>query len=1143
MKGKPRWWQLGLIIVGVVVFLGLAVLTTAYLALRSPDVQQRILASVKEPLSEAGVTMDVETLSLDLLAGLNLQNLKLKINRPPLIQAELQLARLRLGYSFWGLLKKQLNISEVLIEGLTGDVRLDLADTPPPPEEPSQGLEPLLEMLRNPPLTLDSPSLIVRNNQLKVHLTQGSRHVKVDLRQADIEAALHLQAGELDLSSQIAFELDVQLDQSDPKSGDLSVQTKLSIAPHFKLSVRVPKNELNWRLQLQQLDLKLENTKVHQAVAGQSSLDLALARLELRPQFDLQRQGTLSAQPPVMEALWPLDFKGSQKLIVQGVAFDQYAKAQKTSLTSNLTVQNDWQIRIASLTPGRDQSWQVSQTLEVNDLIAQKNGQTLAATKALELSLQSTAEQGEGKASLTVNLSPMTTEALQEKLAFRQEMNLGFNLNTLAFRLIGDAVANGEKILQVSGEGNDQNGMLKARLQMQVTPQPSLVGLHAGFSQLEKLGWPQIDLLLNHHTLHPVALDKLSKDNWQELTITNSLQLKVSQLRNSAKNLVNFKNLIVTQELSLPARPAGEAASRLNVDTTIKVESLTHPSLKKAIDLAQDLNLKAQLNDRINGSVDGKTILDGFQLAQLNFAWEDKPSELYVDNQIDLHLEPSLQKIVEAAKALDDLGGIKLESQHKIKLRHGAARLQDIQGLDLAQIKVDAQLTQILSQTPVGQAKRVLSLGQPLRIDSRIQLDKGRAELLTRLTESKITAKDKIQILNLQTLIKASVRDVKKMADGEVKVMADADGIELLKDMPNQAKIHQLLRKFKFVFHGVLSNKEALTIKTLFVGLHDNFLQFKGQGAFRLSGQGHFDGQLDSVLTGIKDAPFEGTGRMTVPLKVVLFDKTRLSVDATPKFQNFYVNYGDIQLRNVNGGIQVHEELSIDPQGRIGFLYLDTQNAFARVDYDSLEPYVGERSLLSVDQLRFKHIQIGPLVENFEIRQNLILLNELKVDLLQGSALGRIYLDLHPERLQMGFLGRFSGIQAELIKEPNRRIPVPDWAPLSGRMALNFDIRKRLATGRLDLTEIGQRQLLSLLDVLDPEYKDPQMITARRALRVAYPQGLAVGMEQGLMDLNISLGGVISKDLVIRSVPLTGLINAKAGETLQQIEKLLQSGG
>ncbi len=501
-----------------------------------------------------------------------------------------------------------------------------------------------------------------------------------------------------------------------------------------------------------------------------------------------------------------------------------------------------------------------------------------------------------------------------------------------------------------------------------------------------------------------------------------------------------------------------------------------------------------------------------------------------------------MQNIVEAAKALDDLGGLRISSQHQISLVHGAERLQDIKSLDLNRIKADLQLTQVLEQTPVGQAKRRISWQEPLRLDSRIQIAQGRGELLTRLVEPKLTAQDLASVNNLQTLIKASVRNLQKPNSGEVKVMVDADSIELLKEIPEQEHIQKLLRKFKVVFHGNLENKDLFTIKTLFVGLHDTLFQFKGQGAFRLNSQGYFDGMVDSQIGSVTDAPVKGTGRMQIPIKLVLFDKTRLSVDADPRFQNFSVQYGDIAVKNVNGGIYIHEELQIQ-DGRVGFLYLNTMNPFARVDYDSLEPYVSERPALSLEQLRYKHIVAGPFNQNFEVRQNLILLNELKIDLLQGSALGRYYLDLHPDRLQLGFLGRFSGIQSELLKEPSKRSPPKDWAALSGRMAVNFDIRKRLATGRLDLTEIGQRQLMSLLDVLDPEYKDEQMVMARRALRVSYPQGVAISMEQGLMDLGINLGGVISKDIFIRSIPLTGLINAKAGEALQQIEKLLQSGG
>ena len=308
------------------------------------------------------------------------------------------------------------------------------------------------------------------------------------------------------------------------------------------------------------------------------------------------------------------------------------------------------------------------------------------------------------------------------------------------------------------------------------------------------------------------------------------------------------------------------------------------------------------------------------------------------------------------------------------------------------------------------------------------------------------------------------------------------------------------------------------------------------------TGRGGFAGSLKSQLpVGRTVAGLKGSGSFELPFNITLYDKKVLALQSEPHFNNLSFTYGDIQVVGMDGKINLAEELSIDDKGRIGFLYLNTQNPFTRVDFENIDPYLGQRINLNINKIRYKHIIAGPIIENFELRQNLILLNDVKANLLNGSALGRVFVDLHPERLQLGFLGRFSNINPELLKEPARRRTSVD--VLSGRAAANFDIRKRLATGRVDVTSIGRNQLLSMIDVLDPDYKDTQMMTARRALQVSYPNLVAIAMEQGLMDLRIGLGGAVSSDITIRSIPLSAFINANAGEQLLDIEKFLQTGG
>jgi len=46
-------------------------------------------------------------------------------------------------------------------------------------------------------------------------------------------------------------------------------------------------------------------------------------------------------------------------------------------------------------------------------------------------------------------------------------------------------------------------------------------------------------------------------------------------------------------------------------------------------------------------------------------------------------------------------------------------------------------------------------------------------------------------------------------------------------------------------------------------------------------------------------------------------------------------------------------------------------------------------------------------------------------------------------------------------------------------------------------------------------------------------------MDHGMMDLNVSLGGALREDISVRSLPLSGLINANVGETLGKIESII----
>ncbi|MCX6130327.1 MAG: hypothetical protein NTX25_14845 [Proteobacteria bacterium] len=1004
-------------------------------------------------------------MSLDLLAGFNLEALELKLKVPPTVDASLRIKKLRLGYSIWGLLQRRLNLSEVLVEGVRGDVTLVLAVEPPPAEAAPSNLAAMLAFLRQAPLQLDSPLIEWRDTQLNVRLSRGPLHLEAMIDQLDFKAAVSLQKRLIKLESQANLHMGLQLWQDPLTKEALRLKTQLQLRPELSVHLSLADEKAQWDIGLKHLGLELDELELVLNSLKNPAKTVKIRQLAYDLACDLSRQGQVTDRPSWDELLLPLKIQGTQHVKLQGL-----------SLLMN-----------------------TADTAEPLHVDARAE-QTLAA-ELISLS--------EGSWS-SVGLIELDKEPW-------------FNFQTKAA---------------------DAKGRLEAQLELRLRTPRSLLGQHPSFALLKRLGLPSLNLTSSLELVHPHPLVEFKKAKWPELTITNFLQMKLEQEGTDHTQFFKFKNLELSSELHMPARKAGQDSSQLKekLHLTSREWSMPRLGLKKPIDIEQDIQLSSQISDRIDGHLDAHTYLDKNKLLGIEADWHDAPSHFDLESMLQIDLTPSLMNIHEAAQALDLTGAMHIESQQSLQLNHGFDRLLAMKTLDLEKMDLKARLKQVISQAQGGQNQSKMLWPKPIELTTQVSLIRNRLAIETDLLAHELAAQKQFRLQGLRLKLKAGVKNIQSMADAQFSLKAAALQLELLRKFPEEAFVQRLLHNLMLSVQGSLKHQNQLTIESLVAKLGRDFFQFKGAGAFRTSGQGHFDAAIDAKLGEQTKDLLQGQGQLHIPIKLVMFDKTRLLLDARPDFQNLSVQLQDFQAKNINGTLQIHEELELDAAHRIGFLYLDTQSPFARVDYESVDPYVDEHSLLSLEQIKYKHIELGPLISKFEIRQNLLLLNQLKMDLLKGSALGRFYLDLHPERLLLGFLGRFSGIKTELLKEPHRRTAPSEWAPLGGRIALNFDLRKRLATGRLDLNSIGKPQLLGLLDALDPDYKDEQMTMARRALQVAYPEAVALSMEQGLMDLNIRLGGLISKDIAIRSIPLSGLINAYAGEAIQSLEQRLQTG-
>lgn len=1120
------------------VSLVLVLLFATYFILRTPSVQQRILASLREPLKEQGVDLKVRSLSVDLLAGVTLDELSIGIRRPPEIEGDVRLAELRLRYKIWPLLRRELIISEARLSGIEGELRLNPTPSPEEKKEetPSdpEALTKLLDLLRRPPARVDIPAISLANVKLHVLLNQGPMAVDLWLRDLGLEAGLQLQPGEVALSLNGKVPLEVNVTSTE----GLDLKTALQLSPDLAFALNLDGQRLKWQLDLKELALGVDALTFRQtSPTGTMAMDLE--PLTFRTAIKLDHDGTVpEAGVKPQDLALPLGGKGNWDLLLKSLALKQkdlVSKSPETHVFVRVEGANEFSVSLPREIAKLDQmDWELENSLKIKDLKVTQGKDSLLASPTIDLQLKADGSDGQGNVDLDLDLKTLTLKGLNRPLTIAQTLEAALNFRqarTLDWNLTQSL--NGRSWLRGEGKLNDDGRLLTSQMKLGIQTFSDWQALHPAFAQLNLAGWPKIDLNDELTLAHAMPLEEISGENWEQLTITNKLALGLQQQETNAKTLAKFKELALSLEAGLQGKVA-------NAKLDLKVEDLQHKLLKKTADLVQTLRLDGDFTDYLKAKVDAKTELGGQELMRLAIKADERPKNLSVQSQIDVTARPNLKNYMDGLEILDDVGVLHLTSKDKVNLSYPQQRLAEVASWAPEKINLHWDSAQSLDQDDGKALKYRLPSG--LGIASDLKLRAAKLDLETRVKVPAASVKDLADVRSANVLVKAQVVDVRNQNAMAVIVNGGADRVALAGD--DKKALSDLLQKASFQLRAQLSAKDRLTIPLVEARLQDTLLHFRGSGNATLStGRGGFQGMVSSTLPeGRNLAGLQGKGSFQFPFTVTLYDKKVLALRADPKFEALSFRYGDISASNLNGSLAVHEELRIDEQGRIGFLYLDTQNPFARVDFENVDPYLGQKSQLSIDQIRFKHIELGPLVQNFEIRQNLVLLNDLKINLLEGSALGRLFVDLHPARLQLGFLGRFSGLQPELLKDPARRRR-RQTAEFDGRAALNFDIRKRLATGRIDITSIGRDQLLSLLDLLDPNYEDPQMMMARRALQVAYPNLVSIGMEQGLMDIMIGLGGVISQDIHVRSIPLTAFINANAGEALGQIEKFLEETG
>ncbi len=497
------------------------------------------------------------------------------------------------------------------------------------------------------------------------------------------------------------------------------------------------------------------------------------------------------------------------------------------------------------------------------------------------------------------------------------------------------------------------------------------------------------------------------------------------------------------------------------------------------------------------------------------------------EGRYDLELELQKQSVLKSQGAwkLRESDHLVVQSKSDLETQHLPSSLSIFQtikpyGLPTVSLQLDGEVAWPLANPVVATNFKGKLSGEWQRTAPAESLDPGSGEFQMHLTHSRdgrsiggrVTTK-KIQKLETAALgasqIDFQFQQSGPLASKEIQMQTKGElkGIQFLgahASLNSSAKDFTSL-EFDLAASGTPRGLE-LTKAKVTLGKNVVNLELSGKALFlekelQIEGQAGVDLQKQMTLMG----EHKLRGHLTIPVAAYVRANEWINVSGQLKFSNFDYAGPKFQLQSISGFLPFQEQLQLKNR-KFVFTELLQLNTFTRVTFDRVEPLLMNASPLVIKKIVVEDKTYGPLVIHGLLRQNLLLGQKLDLSLGQGQLGGEFYFDFYPRTLSFGLLTRLTNVRPDevLPKSFRGRGPVSN-EPISARTAIVYEINSRSLEGKIDVTQIGQSQLLTLINVMDPEYRDDRLNQLRTVLGFAYPTSVAAQFSQGYMDFDVAL--------------------------------------
>ncbi|MEN9825737.1 MAG: hypothetical protein RI953_1482 [Pseudomonadota bacterium] len=1094
-------------------------------AVQSPFVMGKVLPPVQAKLEkDFNLKTKITGLSIDPLARVALEGVSAEWKDANFGKVELELQSVLVRFSFWELLKRRLQVSEIEVVSPRVTAELNLPASTQK-SDPSNPLPLLKNLIVSPPAAVNLNSIVVRGLNLDAIIKQGSLSAKLGLHDFDFSSDLQLENSQLRAGIKVRIGGNAETSR---KNFLLEVERLSPALPFLHLEI-LPDVQLESGVQLSFVEpatpyFELSNLFLN--LSGKTLLNARLAKggmtqVSLR-QLKLKQKLT---KPIRMELSDIYSLESAP-----AVEFQKRIGEKVLPLVQNLQLGSELGVDIAGMdarvrlpADGIDAAARISVAAPVSLNLTPSEYRVSIGDAPLRFQLESLALKGAAFSSLLKSINPDLLAGLE----FETPLDVRLQpptLKDLRKPLLG------ARLHELKLRPRINWGKLKENL------------LSAGvdLSSTEKGDWAlRVDneLFVKDQLLGFIPALKPVNDSLGLLKLKNNIGINLS---------TQWKDL----QAALDTLEAG--IRNIGINYKVEIEQIRQPPKKSpsALSFPGGLQIQGQLEipqPKLLRDVKVSTQVDwaGSPLLKNQLSVVNAPRVLTLSGITEIFALLRLRKITPLADQLGMLGGTGINAKWKIALPHKANTILKATIPPLPQLSadanVDAQIQFVEKPTTPLFEKNILQIAGPLK-----------STIKARLARNQVTADVSFQIPKAGVPAFASVDSISgilsarsrlDLADGiDLAVKADVGGVEPAKALGLPEEIGPYLKNIATQLNIQTDAKTRVDIRqgSVNTGKDKFIVNFKGGSDIKATNS-RFEGQLavkppKVFRYGIRaqdKVSLDGVVHVGWELTQKEQKSVRLAGEA--RLEGFSAQHQLGGLRNANGRIPFQQELELINFKSLKWSYLIQDNPFKRVDASKFVPLLDEDSLLVIEQLNALDKKFGPLRGRFSLKQNMLTIDKLDADIFEGVLAGQGFVDIQPSRLMAGLQGRVTKLNTALLAaNPEQAKP----APLSARLAMDVDLSKSLVEGRVDVTEIGKNQLLSMMDVLDPTGADPLLNKARLALAVGYPTYVGLQMLQGFLDLDVGIGGVVSQRFTIPHLPLTPIINAKTQDLVKTMREV-----